>query len=229
MQRGRMGQMLGRLRTASSNPMLLSLLLSSVFAVGLLIVRILYSGHITYVFLGWNLFLAWLPYLFGMLAVYASHRRQWLAALISGVLWLVFFPNAPYILTDFLHLDQRWPVPLWYDVILLASFSWTGVFLALNSLSALHSVVTERFSGLAGWLFAFVALALCGLGVYVGRFLRWNSWDVFSNLWGVAGDLAIRLRHPITHRQAYAVSSLFSVFLLMCYLTVRAGRREPGN
>jgi len=202
------------------------LLLSSVFAGGLLAVRVYFSREQTYVFLGWNLFLAWLPYVFGGLAAYAHRHRRWWVLLPAGGLWLLFFPNAPYILTDFLHLAQRGPIPLWYDMLLLAAFSWAGIFLALASLSSMHAIVRQHGGWVGGWLFALAALVLGSLGIYLGRFLRWNSWDLFSNPAAVLADVGVRLLHPLAHRQTYAVTILFSAFLFVCYLTLASARRR---
>jgi len=196
------------------------LLFASIFACGLLVVRIWFSREPTYVFLTWNLFLAWLPHVLSGLAAYAHRRNRWGMLLLLGGLWLLFFPNAPYILTDFLHLTQRAPIPLWYDMLLLAAFSWSGIFLALASLSTMHCIVRRHSGQVGGWLFACATLVLGGLGVYVGRFLRWNSWDVFLSPTAVLADVAGRLLHPLAHRQTYAVTILFSAFLFICYLTL---------
>lgn len=196
------------------------LLFASIFACGLLAVRIWFSREPTYVFLTWNLFLAWMPHVLSGLAAYAHQRRRWGMLLLLGGLWLLFFPNAPYILTDFLHLTQRAPIPLWYDMLLLAAFSWSGIFLALASLSTMHGIVKRHSGQVGGWLFAGATLVLGGLGVYVGRFLRWNSWDVFLSPTAVLADVAVRLLHPLAHRQTYAVTVLFSAFLFICYLTL---------
>ena len=200
-----------------------ALLLSSSFAGALLGVRILYSQEVTYCFLGWNLFLAWLPFGFSLLAVWAHRGRRCAIMLPVAGLWLLFFPNAPYLLTDFLHLGSRPPVPIWYDVILLAAFSWAGIHLALASLAIMHAVVVDRAGQLLGWLFALAALVAGSLGVYVGRFLRWNSWDVFSQPGAIAADLIVRLLHPLAHRQIYLVTALLAAFLFICYLTLPFG------
>jgi uncharacterized membrane protein len=202
----------------------LKLLLASGFAGGLLAVRIIFSREVTFIFLVWNLLLAWLPFILSGLTFYAHRRRRWGVLLLFAGLWLLFFPNAPYILTDLLHLTPRAPIPLWYDLLLLAAFAWTGIFLALASLATMHAIVRERGGWLGGWLFAGAALALGSLGVYFGRFLRWNSWDVFFQPAAVLSDLGVRLIHPLAHCQAYKVSIPFFIFLFVCYLTLGSAR-----
>jgi uncharacterized membrane protein len=200
--------------------------MSSAFAASLLTVRILYSEYVTYIFLGWNLILAWIPYVFSLMATDANRRRRWVRLIVASGLWLLFFPNAPYILTDFLHLAQRGPVPLWYDVLLLASFSWAGIFLAVTSLSMMHAIVREYGGWALGWLFSMSALVLGSLGIYLGRFLRWNSWDVFSAPRAVLSDVAVRMLDPAANRQFYGVTILFAAFLFICYVTLAGSRAE---
>jgi uncharacterized membrane protein len=213
-----MSPVLRRARAFLSQRSLFALLLSSLFAVGLLMVRIYVVRQLTYAFLVWNLFLAWLPYLLSGVAVRSHRRGYWPIAVASAGLWLLFFPNAPYILTDFLHLAARHPIPLWYDLLLLASFAWTGLFLAMASLASMQTIVSGALGKAAGWLFALITIALGGLGIYVGRFLRWNSWDVVANLSALLVDIGVRIRHPIAHRETYVVTLLYSTFLFICYL-----------
>jgi uncharacterized membrane protein len=200
------------------------MLLSSGLAVGLFAGRV-YLGHtLTYIFLVWNLFLAWMPYLSSLWAAHhhRRHPRRWWSLLIPGALWLIFFPNAPYILTDFLHLRARAPIPIWYDIGMLATFAWTGLFLAVFSLRTMQTLVKSFAGSLVSWLFALTSLGLAGLGIYMGRFLRWNSWDLLFQPRSVLTDLAIRLTNPWDHPGTFGVTLLFAAFLSICYLTFTA-------
>ncbi len=94
-----------------------------------------------------------------------------------AALWLVFFPNAPYIITDLLHLSAQDGVPVWYDLILLSAFAWTGAMLGMISLGLMHVLVARVAGGAWSWIFVLGVLMLSGFGVYLGRFPRWNSWD----------------------------------------------------
>ena len=111
------------------------LILSSFMAFAFFVFRIFYSETTNYSNLLWNLILAWLPYIFSLLAVYifTTNRKHWLFIGLLGILWLIFFPNAPYMVTDFYHLEPRNPVPLWFDISLIAIFAFTGFFLAIAS------------------------------------------------------------------------------------------------
>jgi uncharacterized membrane protein len=180
------------------------------------------SHTLTYAFLIWNLFLAWVPYIasLGAAFLHQRHPGRWWYLLIPGALWLSFFPNAPYIVTDFLHLRERAPIPLWYDIGMLTVFAWTGLFLAVFSLRTMQTLVKSFLGSAASWLFVVGSLGLGGLGIYIGRFLRWNSWDLLLNPRSVLADVIIRLSDPWNHPGALGVTFMFSAFLLVCYLTV---------
>jgi uncharacterized membrane protein len=196
------------------------LTLSSLLACAVFVGRVYFSRSLTFNFLVWNLLLAWMPYLFSML-ITVMHRRlpqSWWLLLIPGLLWLVFLPNAPYIITDWLHLDERPRIPIWYDIGMLALFAWTGCFLGVASLNEMHHVVRDYWSRFVSWLFVLGAIGLSGVGVYVGRFLRWNSWDLITDPHSIALDIAAQFAHPIRNASTFGFSFLFAAFLLVCYL-----------
>ncbi len=202
------------------------LILSTLFTFILLTGRIYISGSWIYLFLVWNLFLAWIPYglSLGMAYTYAFFPRvRWLL-IVPALVWLIFLPNAPYLITDFLHLQERSGIPLWYDIMLFCGFAWTGLFLAVFSLRAMQDVVKLMAGTLISWLFVLGMLGLTGLGVYLGRFLRWNSWDLLFQPKAIASDVATRLVQPWEHPSTVGVTLIFALFLLVCYLTITTTR-----
>lgn len=209
------------------------LMLSSVFAFSMLAARMLKAGSWDYRFLAWNLFLAWMPFWFA-LAIEALDRRRASAAtmLAFGAGWLVFFPNAPYILTDFVHLRQRMHVPLWYDISMLTAFAWNGLLLGFASLRMCHRVVERRIGVRAGWGLVVVTLYLAGFGVYLGRVVRWNSWDVLTSPLALVSDVASRLVNPAAHPRTWGMTIVLGGFLLLGYVTLvmlsRLSREEPS-
>jgi uncharacterized membrane protein len=200
--------------------MLYPILLSTILAVGIYAGRVYYSHQLNFLFLVWNLFLAWIPYLFSMLAAGLDrmHPRHGWLLLAPGAVWLAFFPNAPYLLTDFLHLRERYPVPLWYDTGLLVVFAWTGLFLAVSSLRTMQALVRAHAGRFFSWAFVTAVASLSGLGVYLGRFLRWNSWDLLFQPFSVLKDILVRLADPLSHRTFLGFTIMFTAFLLVCYL-----------
>jgi uncharacterized membrane protein len=195
------------------------LLLSSVLALGLYAGRAWYANARWFSFLVWNLFLAWVPYIWSLWALHLHRRqpRRWWLWLLPGTLWLLFFPNAPYLITDLIHLRSYPPVPFWYDIGMLVSFAWAGCFLAVVSLNMMHHIFRDYVGHTFSWFIVMGLMGLCGLGIYMGRFLRWNSWDLFLYPTEVLGDIAHRLAHPLSHLQAYGVTLLFAAFLFVCY------------
>lgn len=196
------------------------LLLSSLMACSFFAFRVFYSGTNNYSNLLPNLFLAWIPYIFSVLAAstYRLHPKRWWNIFLFGLFWLIFFPNAPYMVTDFYHLDPRPPVPLWFDISLIAIFAFTGCFLAIASLRSIHLII-ERFLGkIVGWLFALLTLGLGSLGVYLGRFSRFNSWDLLLRPKSIFRDIAYNLLNPLDNLGFIGFTLMFTSLLLVFYL-----------
>jgi uncharacterized membrane protein len=198
-----------------------ALLFASVLSVAMLVARTVVAGHLQLSFYVWNLFLAWMPLVFALpYYLHDSHTRpRWWFLLPCAVSWFLFFPNAPYIVTDLLHLQPRSPIPMWFDVVMMMSFAWTGLLLGYLSLFLMQEVVRRR-KGLAwSWGFASGMLALSSFGIYLGRFLRWNSWDVIQSPFGLAADILTRLNF-LQHPQMTAFCLTFFAFSLLSYATL---------
>ena len=148
----------------------------------LIVVRYVYSSEPLFGGLIWNLFLAWIPFGLAIL-IYDRHRAgaRPVALLPLAGLWLLFLPNAPYILTDFKHLVPSPVVPLWVDVVVIAAPAWTGLLLGFLSLYLVQSVVRDLAGARVAWVAAIGVLGLASFGIYLGRVLRWNSWDVLAD------------------------------------------------
>jgi uncharacterized membrane protein len=194
----------------------LALFSASAASVGMVGARYLYSGHPAYTFLIWNLFLAWLPLGFAFVAFQFSHRP--LIALPAAAAWLLFLPNAPYLITDLIHL-RPWPnVPHWYDAIMFFTIATTGLFLGFTSLYLMHKVAARLLGPTLSWLFVLASLVLTSFGVYVGRFLRWNSWDVFFNPIRLGRDLLDVATDPLLRLQIVVITLSFMVLFLFAYV-----------
>ena len=193
----------------------LSLVAVSLFCVALVLVRFGESGSTKFIGLIWNLFLAWIPFVLAVV-VYDRWRRQRVgpALLVLGGLWLLFFPNAPYIVTDFVHLERTTDAPYWYDAVTVSAFAWTGVLLGFASLFLMQTVVRQWRGVGTGWAFAGVAIALGAVGIYLGRVLRLNSWDALE-LPRILHGVAL---NPFAHQQAIAVTVLISMALGFAYV-----------
>jgi len=197
-----------------------ALALSSTLAIGILAGRVLRAHQGSYIFLVWNLLLAWVPYGWSLWAAAIQRRypHDWWRLLLPGALWLLFFPNAPYIITDFVHLYERPPVPLWYDIGLLAAFAWSGCFLAVVSLQTMQRLVRNLCGALVSWVFVCASIGLSGLGVYLGRFERWNSWDLLLSPYDVLVAAARPILFPLSHIHPLGASAMFATILMTCYV-----------
>ncbi|MGE5465172.1 MAG: DUF1361 domain-containing protein [Syntrophothermus sp.] len=201
--------------------MFLLLAAATIFSVAIWRVRSEYSGTIHYHFLVWNLFLAWIPFMISYFTyTFTLNRRQVFTIIpIAAFFWLIFFPNAPYILTDFQHLAGKWrDLPVWYDVMMLVWFSFTGLLLGVTSLFLMQEIVCREFGRWWGWGFVTVVAALSSAGIYFGRFLRWNSWDIFSNPKMMALYTIERVQAP--SMQTVGFIGLFTAFFLFLYLSL---------
>ena len=198
------------------------LMMSSVISIGLFAARATTSESGRYAFLVWNLFLAWIPFGFAWIAYSSTHLPKPVMVLLVGlcaILWLIFFPNAPYILTDFQHLARlNGEAPVWYDVIMLLWFSWNGVFLGVISLYFMQRVVARWLGSILSWAFVVGVTVLSSLGVYVGRFMRWNSWDVMFDPLGMPGEFLHTVSR--TQERTLTFSFLFALFFLFVYVTL---------
>ncbi len=196
----------------------LSLFAASLFCVALVVVRNVHTGNVNFRYLIWNLFLAWIPF---ALAVFVydrwRRRRGGMLLLVLGGLWLLFFPNAPYIATDVVHLRHDSVSPYWYDAVTIAAFAWMGVLLGFASLYLMQTVVRQWRGAIAGWIFAFVAIALGSLGIYLGRFLRLNSWDALEHPSVLPRILHTVARDPFAYQEAIAVTLVFTLALSFAY------------
>lgn len=195
----------------------------------LIVARWAYSGRPHFRFLVWNLFLAAIPaFASTQLGRAARARAHAIVQLGWFALWLLFLPNAPYIVTDLIHLMPRPPVPFWFDIAMFASCASTGVMLGYASTAEVQRVVAARFGAGASWAVATGALFLSGFGIYLGRFMRWNSWDVVSRPGALLGEIGDRLFDPAGHPRTVAVTLVYGVGLVLGYLALRAvAHAEP--
>lgn len=200
------------------------LALSTLLTASLFISRAYLIQRWEYRFLPWNLFLAWIPYLSSLVVavLHQCYPQRWAYWLLPGLLWLTFFPNAPYLVTDFVHLHRNFHIPIWYDIVLLATAVWTGLFLAIFSLRIMQRLVKAHLGSVVGWLFVPIIMGLSGLGIYLGRFLDWNSWDLLVHPGKILADTAFLLSSPMENFKAFGFMALIAAFIFVCYLTLTA-------
>jgi uncharacterized membrane protein len=220
------------------------LLLATLLAVFTLAYRGYYSGRETYFFLFKDLFLAWVP--MGLSLAFVGFARRGLlnfrrVMVLAGLIvaWVLFLPNAPYLLTEFLHLNSHHApqnmrliplfhapgnshVPVWYDAFMLLLFAWNGLLLSVLSLRMVQDVARERFGAGWGWAGAALLLLVSAFGVTLGRFERFNSWDILRRPGLLLADIASRILRPFDHPHTTGATLLLGTFLFLAYLTMVA-------
>ncbi len=203
------------------------LIVASLFCFALLFGRVWLSGRYFFLFLVWNLFLAWIPW--GVAQLHNMLDKPSIGLTILFVfLWLLFFPNAPYIITDFVHLRSRPNVPIWYDLMLILSFAYTGLMVGLSSLAYWHDYIRQKSGSGWAWLSISMFIWLSSFGVYVGRFLRWNSWDVFTHPIKLGNEFIALMINQGEALKAVGFILCFGAFIWIVYAAFINARGEDS-
>ena len=198
------------------------LLLSTGFTISMIVSRVCYSGYFTYIFFAWNLFLALIPVIISNYLLEAKNSN---AEIILFASWLLFFPNALYIVTDLVHLRESTNVPLWYDVIMIFSAALNGLIMAYLSLQKVELFLQSKFTGKQTSVIMMLCLFLGSAGVYIGRYLRWNSWDILINPFGLTTDAAQHFFNPTEHPRSIGMTVILTIFFSLFYILIK---KIPG-
>ncbi len=198
------------------------LLLPVAFTVSLILMRVFYSGSFMYLFFIWNLFLAAIPLALSQYLIHLKSRKfHWL---LFG-LWILFFPNALYIITDLVHLKEKTNIPLWFDVILFFSAAVNGLLLAFTSLYQVELFLQLKFNSRRTKFILYSCLFISSFGVYIGRFLRWNSWDIFLNPFQFFIEIIQLFINPLQHPRTWGMTIIFFSFFATLYFIIK---KLPG-
>ena len=184
------------------------------FTALLVFARMLRTSTSYTLFIPWNLFLAWLPLFF---SYYLTKFNSKLVSWGLFVLWLLFFPNSMYIVTDLFHLRDETGVPKWFDLLILFSAAINGMIMGVLSLMNAEAFLNVQLK--AKWVSPaiFAIFLLCGYGVYMGRYLDFNSWDVFRHPFSIMRCIADDFLNPIANHQMWMLTVLFGVWMSVLY------------
>jgi uncharacterized membrane protein len=210
------------------------LALSMLFSCLLVATRIIHTGRFTFISLIWNLFLAYVPY---FITTGLARRPRWIGnlPLVTGIffVWLLFIPNTFYIITDLYHLDNRYTTGSlnraiitreslqWFDLVLILSFAWNGLLLGILSIRQMEKIIAPFLAPRHELFFLYPIMWLNALGIYIGRYLRYNSWDVISDPFQLCTDIVCMLLHPIQNRYAWDMIFCFSILMTFMYLMLK--------
>lgn len=199
----------------------------SLFCFSISIFRFLYTDTKVFLFLNWNLFLAFVPWGIASLMVLNKRLKQSKTMLVLLIaIWLLFFPNAPYILTDLFHLRLSSSMPVWFDLILILSFAWTGLIFGFLSLWDMENILLKYLKKC--WVTGIsVSLLFVGsFGIYIGRFLRWNSWDILTSPFQLIYDIGERFVNPFNHPRTWGMTIFMGLFLNILYFSFKIIRKR---
>ena len=197
------------------------LFVMTLFCFSLSIFRFYVSETKVFLFLNWNLFLAFIPWLISTFIALHNDRKNKFALSFLLIAWLLFFPNSPYILTDLFHLKLRSAIPIWFDLVVILSFAWTGLAYGFISLLEIETLLREHLKPKIVQLTIILMLFLGSFGVYIGRYLRWNSWDVVNDPSSLFADIGDRFMNPFSHPRTWGLTILMGILLNMIYLTLK--------
>lgn len=198
------------------------LLLSAFFSIALCFARVFYTEDLLFISLIWNLFLAFIPY---AVSTFVSLSAKWwqtnMRFAFAFIAWLLFIPNAFYILTDLFHLQKHSGVPLWYDLALILSFAWTGLLLGILSVRQMERIIETKWKLGNGLLFILPIMFLNAFGIYLGRYLRYNSWDVITKPFGLIEDMVYLIIHPLRNRFDWGMIICYAILMTLIYSSIK--------
>jgi uncharacterized membrane protein len=196
------------------------------------VVGALSSHDATLWYLNWNLFLAWVPLLIMLWLERTLRHRLWSSwqALLLTFLFVVFLPNTFYVMTDIIHLQEVAHTDLIYDVVMFNSFIFNACILGFLSIYLLHAELRKRISKQMSWLLVLATIFSTSFAIYIGRDLRWSTWDVLLNPASILFEVSERLLHPSMHPELLTTTCSFFVLLSSLYVVVwfaaRATRQQ---
>ena len=188
-------------------------------SLSLFLLRFLATGTLRYWFLMWNLLLSVMPLCFALLLDNNFKNNRWLSGknLLFTILWLSFLPNSFYIISDLIHLRSTGEISVLFDAVLITSFVICGLVFGMMSVYIIHKQLLNRLSPLRSNLLISAVLLLSSFAIYLGRYLRWNSWDVALSPAGIIYDVSDRIINPVANVQTFGITLTFFIVLISTY------------
>jgi uncharacterized membrane protein len=198
------------------------ILLIIILSIFLNILRVVLFDSHSFVWLFWNLFLAIIPFVISSFLLNKDNKKRLSNAtfFILGFFWLLFIPNAPYIVSDLIHIGVVRSVPVIYDAFLLFSIAYAGFYLGLHSIYHIDQILKRRYKKTISEIVIFLIILFISFGIYLGRFLRFNSWDIFKEPISLIKTTHITFLYPKDHT-TYLYVALFVLFTYVFYLSFR--------
>lgn len=195
------------------------------------ILRIMIFHSTYFVYLLWNLFLAILPFVVSSVLLWHTNNKKLPkpVMIIGLIIWLVLLPNAPYIVTDLIHLGRNHAAPMLYDTFLIFSAGWAGLLLGMYSISHVERIILGKYSKITTSRIIGVIILLSSFGIYLGRFMRYNSWDIIARPLHFLNNISNVLFQPLNYRDAYFFTGLCFIFIWLSYKSFKYSQTESRH
>lgn len=188
-----------------------NLVLLGILSIALLLLRVKLTHDMYLLFLIWNLALGYIPYsLSSQLKTTVPGTFKFYLLLLG---WLLFIPNSFYLLTDFVHLHHLSDLQYIFDALLLTCFSIAGFYAGITSMLQIRSLLEMKYSNKTCRRILISLCYLTSFGVYLGRILRFNSWDILSN----PIKLFTTIIKSLDNFHVYEFTFLFGTFIVIVY------------
>lgn len=199
-----------------------ALLISNLVSIALFVIRYSVTHSTSFWFLFWNLLLAWVPLIFVWMLRGQLKRKSWKepVPVIYTLLWLGFLPNSFYLMSDLIHLQRVESAGVLLDAVLFLSFIWNGMVAGILSIIWVHQAILKRRGRTVAAVVISIVLLLTSFAIYIGRNLRWNTWDVLVNPFGILFDVSETVINPLSHPQVLLTTLTFFMLIGSIYMVV---------
>ena len=194
-----------------------SILIASGAALGLYVIRFAITGGVMFGFMAWNLVLSLLALLAAVVCFVSAKAKQNKQAVIAACIWLLLLPNTFYMLTDFIHVYDSGDITVMFDIVMVGLFAMNGFLHGLLSIYLMHKLLLKRVSALRAAAGVGLVILLASFAVDMGRYLRWNSWDILLHPVALLGDVANTILHPLAYDRSFVVTAVFFVAISSLY------------
>jgi len=175
-----------------------------------------------YFFLPYNIFLSFISPLLALTLRNNLKSQPWLKTsnIILTLLALVFLPNAFYMITDLIHVQDVIGIDVLYNIIFTNLAIFIGLTGGFIGLFIIHTELVKRIYYKYAHILIAILIVSISFAIYLGRYLRWNSWDIIINPTGLLFDASDTVLHPLTHVSFYPIMIAMILTIGSMYLVI---------
>jgi uncharacterized membrane protein len=179
-------------------------------------------------YLLWNIFLAALPFVVSAILLFSAKEKRVdkKILILGGIIWLFLIPNAPYMITDLVHITEGHSTNFFYNAIIFFSSAWVGLLFGLHSFSHIEQIVRMKYSQKKTSRILVLLIFLTSFGICLGRFFRFNSWDMIAQPLSLFKNIFSIFSYPQLYTHVYLLTIAFFIFLLCAYYAWKSREKE---